>query len=416
MKDYPLYTVNRDDLFLAVRLEDYNGNYFNNSGYVDIKYTLINLLTDSSGNFQSNNHPLEFINCSLINLKQMRIEIKKDISQMSCIKFNNTKLGGYWDTPFLNFIQIIYSPCLNTTENGNSCLDPYRASNTLDSKLISFNIYTNVYFNDLGNYDNPPKSNLFNIYSYVNTQASKNMKLFYRSANISTDLNYIVQDPNKYSLFGVDNFIVDSLKVNPSFEHPNNDTNVALMEIYFSNNIETFNVSYIKLQEILATLGGILSFVTLVLKNIASLFNIHYRNLEIFNELFDFNDFKNEEKLNFVLKEKLNVNKLEYLNTIFNKNPITPQKSMQNKICSDSEMNEKCDPTFFKARDEISNISIIEETSKNQIFNYEINNKGNLYIKQGNKEEKKINTFYLSNNYLENKIIQKHKKGINYKT
>ena len=245
------------------------------------------------------------------------------------------------------------------------CLDPYLASNTLDSKLISFNIYTNVYFNDLGNYDNPPKSNLFNIYSYVNTQASKNMKLFYRSANISTDLNYIVQDPNKYSLFGVDNFIVDSLKVNPSFEHPNNDTNVALMEIYFSNNIETFNVSYIKLQEILATLGGILSFVTLVLKNIASLFNIHYRNLEIFNELFDFNDFKNEEKLNFVLKEKMNVNKLEYLNTIFKKNPITPQKSNQNKICSDSEMNEKCDPTFFKARDEISNISIIEETSKN---------------------------------------------------
>ena len=111
-----------------------------------------------------------------------------------------------------------------------------------------------------------------------------------------------------------------------------------------------------------------------------------------------------------MLKEKLNVNKLEYLNTIFNKNPITPQKSMQNKICSDSEMNEKCDPTFFKARDEISNISIIEETSKNQIFNYEINNKGNLYIKQGNKEENKINTFYLSNNYLENKIIQKHKK------
>ena len=92
------------------------------------------------------------------------------------------------------------------------------------------------------------------------------MKLFYRSANISTDLNYIVQDPNKYSLFGVDNFIVDSLKVNPSFENANNDTNIALMEIYFYNNIETSNVSFIKLQEILATLGGILSFVTLVLK------------------------------------------------------------------------------------------------------------------------------------------------------
>ena len=252
--DYPIYTLNRNDLFLAVRLEDNNGNYFNNSGYLEIQYILKKYMTDSSGNFQSTSYPLEFTNCTMLNLTKMRLQTNKNLSEMSCIKFDNTQLGGLWDAPILNFIQIIYSPCINTTINGNSCLDPYLAADTLNSQLISFNIYSMVYFTDLNDYDNPLKSKLYNYYTYVNTQASKNMRLFYRQANISTDLNYIIQAPEKYSLFGIDNFLIDNLKVNPSFENAKNDTNIALIEIYFSNNIETFDVAYLKLQEILATL------------------------------------------------------------------------------------------------------------------------------------------------------------------
>ena len=371
LKDYPLYNLNSDDLFLAIRLEDYNGNYFNSSGYVDINYTFYNLLADSSGNLQSTSNPVEFINCSLINLTRMRMTLKKDVSQMSCIKFDNSKLGGFWDASFLNFIKITYSPCINTTENGNSCLDPNLAAETLDSQLISFNIYTNVYFSDLADFANPLKSNLYNIYSYVNTQGCKNMKLFYRLANISTDLNYIVKRPNSYSLFGVDNFLVDVLKVNPSFQNATNDTNIALFEIYFSNNVETFDVAYIKLQEILATLGGILSFVSVVLKTIAGFFNIHYRNQEIFNELFDFNDFKNENKLNEMIAEHI---KLKRMKTIFKTNSKTPQIKFENS--SDRQILEKCEPPFLenKPRHEISNISI--ENSKNQLYY-------NQEIKQG---------------------------------
>ena len=118
MKNYPVYTLNSDDLFIAVRLEDNNGNYFNNSKYLDIEYNLINVWTDSSGNFQSTSFPLEFIDCSLINLTKMRMQITKNISDMSCIKFDNTNLGGYWESNSLNYIKVIYSPCINNTKNG----------------------------------------------------------------------------------------------------------------------------------------------------------------------------------------------------------------------------------------------------------------------------------------------------------
>ena len=374
--DYPIYTLNRNDLFLAVRLEDNNGNYFNNSGYVEIQYSIKNYMTDSSGNFQSTSNPLEFTNCTMLNLTKMRLETNKNLSEMSCIKFDNTQLGGFWDAPILNFIQIIYSPCINTTINGNSCLDPYLAAETLNSQLISFNIYSMVYFTDLNDYDNPLKSKLYNYYTYVNTQASKNMRLFYRQANISNDLNYIIQAPEKYSLFGIDNFLIDNLKVNPSFENAKNDTNIALIEIYFSNNIETFDVAYLKLQEILATLGGILTFVTVVLKILARFFNIHYRNLEIFNELFDFNDFKNEEKLNSLIKSKLNFKKHKNMNKFNKNNTNNAQIILDNKISSSPEIIENCNPPNYndKARLEISNISI--ENSKNQLFNNDVNKQG----------------------------------------
>ena len=92
MKDYPYYTLNSQDLFLAIRLEDSYGNYFNNSGYVDFTFFLVNYLADSSGNLQITEYPMEFMNCSLINLTKMRMQTSKNISQMSCIKFNNTKL------------------------------------------------------------------------------------------------------------------------------------------------------------------------------------------------------------------------------------------------------------------------------------------------------------------------------------
>ena len=369
MKNYPVYSLNSDDLFIAIRLEDNNGNYFNNSKYLDIEYNLINVWTDSSGNFQSTSFPLEFIDCSLINLTKMRMQITKNISDMSCIKFDNTNLGGYWESNSLNYIKVIYSPCINNTKNGNSCLDPYKAAETLDSQMISFNIYTNVYYTDLNDYANPLKSNLYNIYSYVDSQSTKNMKLFFRSANISTDLNYLVHSPKKYSLFGMENFMIDILKVNPSFENATNDTKIALIEIYFSKNIETFNVAYIKLQEILATLGGILSIVSVILKNTASFFNIHYRNLEIFNELFNFNDFKNEEKLNTILKEKLYIKKLKKTKTIVENNASKIIQSTE--ILSNRELIERSDPPFFskKTRREILYASIENSELKGKFSN-----------------------------------------------
>ena len=226
-------------------------------------------------------------------------------------------------------------------------------------------------------------SKLSAMFSFFNSQSCKHMQLFYRSANISTDLNYIFKSPNKYSQFGKETFSSDVRKINPSFENATNDTYIAIFEIYFSNNIETFDVAYLKLQEVLAIIGGILSFVTVVLENIACFFNIHYRNLEIFNELFDFNEFKYEEKVNKILNEKLNLKQLKKTNTILNNNPFEIIK--ENKMSSDRKMVEKCDPPFpFLNNKEISSISI--ENTKNQLFNNEVNKQGKFIYKTRNFE------------------------------
>ena len=81
-----------------------------------------------------------------------------------------------------------------------------------------------------------------------------------------------------------------------------------------------------------------------------------------------------------------------------------------NKISRERGTIEKYDTNFLnnKAEHSISNISM--ENSKNQIFNNDINKKGNLFKTLETNEKNKKNDFYLTNNYLENKIVLKDKK------
>ncbi len=103
-------------------MEDTDGNFFDPSGLLDIEVVYYNYET-IDGEFQLTKYTnLSIINCTEIDMNALRMKTKKDISQMSCIKFNNTPLGGYWDTDFTNYIMINFKPCLNTTENNNSLL------------------------------------------------------------------------------------------------------------------------------------------------------------------------------------------------------------------------------------------------------------------------------------------------------
>jgi hypothetical protein len=298
--EYPLYNIGRDDLIIAFRMEDFDGNTFDITGLLDMEILYYNF-TSVNGSFIGDPIQMETINCSMIDKEKMRMLSKKDLTSMSCIKLNNTPLGGFWDAEFLNYITIIYKPCRNKT-NYNKCIPLEEAALILNQGRLSFNVYTNTYYSQLKDYDNPLKVNLYNVYSYIDTSIAKNLKLFYKLANITTDLGIILESPMSYGVFGLDYMLLDSIPLSPSFVNPNNDTALVVTEIFLNNNVETFNVAYIKIQETIANIGGFISSITVFLTLWANFFNDHFRTQEIINTLFDFNDLKNETYLDNLVK------------------------------------------------------------------------------------------------------------------
>jgi hypothetical protein len=316
LSDYPLYTLNRDDLILAFRIEDFDGNFFDTNGLLEMNIIYYNY-TNVEGTFEASHIHMETIDCNSINKTKMRLLTNKDLKEMYCVKLNNTQLGGFWDANFLDYISISYKPCINTTDNNNVCLPREEAIKKLSQGLLSFNVYTNTYYSQLSDYSNPLKLNLFNVYTYVDTKIGKNLRLFFRAGNITTDLGILMGIPESYGVFGLDQMILDTFPISPPLERADENSIIAFIEIYFLNNIEVLEVRYIKLQETIANIGGLVSVITILFSFFADVFNKHYRQLEIINTLFDFSELKDEGRLKTLISKQENKSNEKIKNKIF---------------------------------------------------------------------------------------------------
>ena len=304
LKNYVNYTLFKDDLLLAFRVEDLDGNLFDITGLLYFESVYIGYETIDNQFIQSSHKPMEIINCTQINLTTMRLTTKKDLSEMQCINFNNTNLGGYWDGDFLYYITIKLKPCINSTSNNNSCLYYDEAYSILNSGNLTLNMYTNRHYTELDDYQNPLKLTLFNSYGNLDPNLGKLMRLFFKTTSIKTDLGIISDKSNSYSVYSLHSATSDTIPIDPPLKNASNNSFIGEFEIYLLNNIETYEVTYIKLQQIIAYIGGFLSFISTFFNIITSLLNEHYRSIEIINKLFDFNALKDKEKLNFLIEEQ----------------------------------------------------------------------------------------------------------------
>ena len=299
---YQKHLINPNDIIIAFRVEDLDGNFYDTSNMLDIHPIYFNLSKYNNG-FSQNNSKLGYINCSSLNYATMKLNSTKKLDNMTCLGFNNTTMGGFWDSEFLYYISIYFKPC----KNGNTriCKDLNKTIEMLNQGLLSFNIYTGLHFTDLNDYDMPLKLNLYNVYSVVDSNVGKNIRLFYKRANMTTDMALITSNPINSTVYGLDYFVIDTFPVYPPFNNPDDNTKIAVIDIFLNNNIETFEVVYIKFQQILATVGGITGLISSLFSVVAGIFNEHYKRLEIINKMFNFDELNEENKVNELIRLKI---------------------------------------------------------------------------------------------------------------
>jgi hypothetical protein len=333
LPNYPKYTLNRNDMLIGFRVEDLDGNYLDISRLFNVSIVYFQY-KQIDGNLVPSLSTIDLIDCSMINKTELNMFTKRNVSNTYCLDLDNTTLGGYWDGEFLNYIMVNFYACINSTANNFSCMDYPQAYDFLSKGMPSFNVYTGSYYTDFVDYGNPLKMKLFNQYNYIDPNNGKNLRLFYKKSFITTDLGIISSMPKKYSLFGLDYVVTDSIPVYPPLLNASATTKLCTFEIYFLDTIENFNVTYIKLQEILARIGGFLNVISIFFKFLIGYLNEHYKNIEIINHLFDFSEINDEEKMEMMIKKQLkNQKKLNAKKkiTILERNFAFSEKNIESK-------------------------------------------------------------------------------------
>ena len=301
---YSKVNFSNENMFFAARIEDNDGNGIDLSSYFNI--SLIYTQREESY-YKTTTLPL--MNCMNYDYQKLRFQDGFDqrISMgLNCFDLSNVTLGGNWEIDYTYYLTLSLTPCMNSTTI--ICNDPTLIFDKYSTGLF-LNIYSNYYYTDLQDFINPLKISFKNFDTKIDPEISKIFSYYMMEASIKTDLGILFNNPKNYSVYGFDNIVSDY--------HINNKDQKFILyfmyNIYLGKQMESFQVTYVKLQDIFATLGGIMKL-TLIFFGISSDYlSENEKSLSIINQIFDFSSFSDEAKIDNIIeaKEKKNEERVE---------------------------------------------------------------------------------------------------------
>ena len=130
---------------------------------------------------------LDFERCNVNNFGEdyQRLFLENELNNSYCLKnFNLTLAGGYKYERF-SYIRIRIYPCVNSTENNNSCKPQEEIDRLMSSSYFS------IILKDIGlnpsDYSNPVIPTLQDIYTTIDKRIYKNYILNFGITEIKTD-------------------------------------------------------------------------------------------------------------------------------------------------------------------------------------------------------------------------------------
>jgi hypothetical protein len=266
--------------------------------------------------------PLSIVPCRNDSFDESNKELfdKYAIDGTWCLeKFQNISLSGVYGKPGFKMIEMNLEMCVNTTEESN-CKSADIISSYIDGAYLSFFAIQN--FVTTNDYENPFTKGISNYYYPVSSNSFSDSTLFLRNIEIRSDIGLLNDNTQVINGFTHDNFQT-KLIVYPNTKFTNLSIElINIKEVYFR--------SYMKLQNLMALVGGFISFIKLALH--ASLFKFYENSyfLGLMNLFFNYNEEKSIKiiKGNNLVEQSKDISKTCTNNFINmnNTNPITIKK------------------------------------------------------------------------------------------
>jgi hypothetical protein len=219
------------------------------------------------------------------NFKNSTIEQKKNILffDMEEIK-NRQDFRGTWGknvAPVSNLLVISLKKCVNTTENSNKCLPQEKINERLTDTQYIF--YYPEYTIDHNRIDEPGLIRYSSEDNDLSPTVFKKWWFGFKTISYRSDMGYVFEDfhTNTYWAFLPYLFDVELIDGGPDQK----GGLFAYIGIYGDTRLDTYQRKYIKIQELLANVGGIVKGVVLISSFLVSQFTetfIWLRYYEIF--------------------------------------------------------------------------------------------------------------------------------------
>lgn len=256
---HPRYNLTIDNFFLAVELAEmggiglpYNPKIFS----FKITYIASSLSKNLSG-FEIEKYVVkEMIPCN----QSAYTKLDKYRSILSlhpyglCMPNTDFDVDGAYTQKRISKISISLEMCKNTTANNSTCKPQKDISTYLTGKFLGYVAFDKQI--DLGDYEQPIKIKVPGIFKSLEPAIRKKTLLMMDKMTVNSDVGFLWKEEKK----------IEDWKFGETIEDFDFLNQIALYELHlFSSDVErTYIRRYKKIQDALASLGGILNFFVVV--------------------------------------------------------------------------------------------------------------------------------------------------------
>lgn len=203
-----------------------------------------------------------------------------------CASNNSFFLQGSFDQDLISAFSISLSICNNKTD-GVICQSNENIRKFFESHYMGLTVFYNYFTYDVLNYSQPFQE--YSTFSHISISLdeSKNKVLYFKKIELVTDDGFLLPNENKRDSFMVDN-IVDNLGSSKLESQNTLDNFIVCMSFFSSKSVQSVTRTYQKIDNLLGSLNGVLSFLLIIGNIITSLqININFIKT-IINELYEF--------------------------------------------------------------------------------------------------------------------------------
>ena len=372
-QEMPLIELNSANFYFAFGLEDpQTSNRFIDDSIYTPKIVFVDKAKVNNELVTVYQKTLDYERCDVSKFgdNYQHLFIEGELSNSYCLKdfnYNLTFAGGYKYERF-SYIRIRIYPCVNSSENNNSC----KSQDEIDYYMSSG--YFSIILKDIGlnpsNYEVPLVPTLQDLYATIDKKIYKNYILNLGVTEIHTDKGLFSEeiDVKKYLQFRKE-FQTFTFRDEEEYYK---GKSVIIVQFKLDDNIIVQTRSYTKLPEIFSIIGGYMQLMNTVFWLLSLIINKFNLELKILNSIFKVNYKKKKIIIKFHTS-----NDFEIVHSPHNLNAKYIFYNFNNKKLKTSELDNKSNTSLVRDN-ELHNISFINQSNKSRNTIFKLNRKNNL--------------------------------------